>query len=175
MTGKILSVLILACAVIAGGAMYYLQVYAFYEEVPATGAGDVQLTARETDRPEPIAHQGFEAIDADSSPIRYRACFSTGESPEALAETYLPYEGAVPLEAPGWFDCFDADAIGAALEEGGARAFLGQRDIEYGVDRVVAVTRDGRGYVWHQINRCGEVVFDGQPAPEECPEPPEGY
>jgi hypothetical protein len=45
----------------------------------------------------------------------------------------------------------------------------------YGVDRVVAITEDGRGYVWHQINRCGEVVFDGQAAPDDCPEPPQGY
>ncbi|MEM9853369.1 MAG: DUF6446 family protein, partial [Pseudomonadota bacterium] len=72
-----------------------------------------------------------------------------------------------------WFDCFDADVIGAALKDGTARAFLGQRDVIYGIDRVVAVFDDGRGYVWHQINRCGEVVFDGEPVPEDCPPPPE--
>jgi hypothetical protein len=47
--------------------------------------------------------------------------------------------------------------------------------VSYGIDRIVAITEDGRGYVWHQINDCGEVVFDGEPAPENCPEPPEGY
>ncbi|MEM9529235.1 MAG: DUF6446 family protein [Bacteroidota bacterium] len=36
-----------------------------------------------------------------------------------------------------------------------------------------AVFQDGRGFVWHQINRCGEVVFDGQPVPDDCPTPPE--
>ncbi len=35
----------------------------------------------------------------------------------------------MPLNAPGWFDCFDADAIGEALETGEALAFLGSRDI----------------------------------------------
>ncbi len=170
--GKFLAILIVLAAILAGGALYYLQVYAFYEEVPATGAGDVQMTARASGAPEPVAHEGFRAIDADSSPIRYRACFTTPTPLAALSETYEPYDRPVPLEAPGWFDCFDADDIGAALTNGSAKAFLGQQNIQYGIDRIVAVAEDGRGWVWHQINPCGEVVFDGQPAPEGCPAPP---
>ena len=80
---------------------------------------------------------------------------------------------AVPLNAPGWFDCFDAAEIGAALEDGTAIAFLGTANVVYGFDRIVAVTDDGRGFVWHQINHCGEEVFDGNPPPEGCPPPPE--
>jgi hypothetical protein len=174
-TGKILGALILVTALVAGVSLYYLQVYHFYEEVPATGPRDVQLTARATGQPEPLPHRAFRAIDADSSPIRYRACFVTDARLPVLSETYVPYDAAEPLVAPGWFDCFDAEAVGAALEAGTARAFLGEKDIEYGIDRIVAITEDGRGYVWHQINHCGEVVFDGRPAPEDCPEPPEGY
>ena len=41
------------------------------------------------------------------------------------------------------------------------------------VDRVAAVDGAGNGYVWHQINACGEVVFDGNPVPENCPPVPE--
>jgi hypothetical protein len=171
--GKFLSVLIVACALVAGIGMYYLQIYAFYEPVTATGTDDVQLTAMASGQPEPIPYEGFEAIDATSSPIRYRACFTTTLSQAMLTETYKPYERAVPLEAPGWFDCFDADEIGEALQNGQALAFMGTENITYGIDRVVAVLPDGRGFVWHQINHCGEVVFDGQPAPEDCPEPPE--
>jgi hypothetical protein len=89
-----------------------------------------------------------------------------------LTETYQPYEGAEPLVAPGWFDCFDADEIGAALSEGTAMAFMGTENQSYGIDRIVAILPDGRGFAWHQINHCGEVVFDGRPAPEDCPEPP---
>ena len=91
-----------------------------------------------------------------------------------LTETYELYDNPVPNNAPGWFDCFNAEAIGAALEDGSALAFLGQENIEYGIDRVVAITQDGRGYAWHQINACGEKVFDGEPTPEGCPEPPQG-
>jgi len=175
-TGKILAVIILVTATLGGAALYYLQVYAFYERVAPAGPGDVQMVARASGTPEPVTHDDFRAIDADSSPIRYRACFTTGLSLDALAEKYAPYPGrAVPLNAPGWFGCFDAGEIGAALEAGTARAFIGEKDIEYGVDRVVAVLPDGRGFAWHQLNRCGEQVFDGNAVPADCPTPPEGY
>lgn len=175
MSGKIIAGLIVVISLIAGAAIYYLQVYHFYEPVKATGTDDVQLTVMVTGAPEPILYEDFEAINAVSSPIRYRACFTTPMSHALLSETYEIYERAEPLTAPEWFDCYDAQAIGLALEEGRALAFLGQRDVIYGVDRVVAITEDGHGYVWHQINRCGEVVFDGQPAPDDCPKPPQGY
>lgn len=171
--GKVLALAILISALAAGGAMYYLQVYHFYEPVAATGRDDVQMTSLASQAPEPVLYDDFEGIDAYSSPIRYRACFTTTMTLSMLTETYMPYERAEPLTAPGWFDCFDAEEIGAALQDGTALAFLGTKDIEYGIDRIVAITEDGRGYVWQQINECGEVVFDGNPVPEGCPTPPE--
>ncbi|MGR3703624.1 MAG: DUF6446 family protein [Paracoccaceae bacterium] len=170
--GKFLALLILVCALIGGGAMYYLQVYAYYDAIPASGPDDVQAVKLADGRSAPLPHTDFQAIDSDSSPIRYRACFTTDLSLDALSAAYEGYEGAVPLLAPKWFDCFDARAIGAALEAGEARAFLGTENIRYGIDRIIAVMPDGRGFVWQQINRCGEVVFDGQPAPADCPPPP---
>ena len=175
MTGKILGVVILITALVAGAAMYYLQVYHFYEEVAATGTDDVQMVSLVSNQPEPVLYDDFTAIDATSSPIRYRACFTTTMSTAMLTETFELYEKPEPLTAPDWFDCFDAEALGAELEAGTALAFLGQKDIQYGIDRIVAVSDSGRGYVWHQINDCGEVVFDGKPAPDHCPEPPQGY
>lgn len=159
-------------AVIAGGAMYYLQVYAFYDELPAQY--EYNLTAFGAG-PEPVAIDGFRGIDSDSSPIRYRACFEVTLSLATLTETYELLDTAEPLTAPRWFDCYDAEQIGADLESGAALAFLGTRDIEYGIDRIVAVYDDGRAFAWHQINHCGEVVFDGDPVPADCPEPPESY
>lgn len=175
MIGKLIAGLIVVISLIAGAAIYYLQVYHFYEPVVARGTDDVQMTLLVTGEPDPILYEDFEAIDATSSPIRYRACFTTSQSLAMMTETYVPYKGAEPLVAPGWFECFDAKEIGAALENGSAVAFLGQENFEYGIDRVVAVLPDGRGFVWHQINHCGEIVFDGQPAPANCPPKPEGY
>lgn len=160
-------------ALIAGIALYYLQVYAYYVEVAAPDAGGVEMTSLATGLPEEIVFDSFSAIDSDSSPIRFRACFQTPLSQAMLSETYASYPAAEPLNAPGWFDCFDAAAIGAALESGEALAFMGVENIRYGIDRVVAVLPDGRGFVWHQINHCGEVVFDGDPPPADCPPLPE--
>ncbi|WP_175556886.1 DUF6446 family protein [Shimia gijangensis] len=166
--------LIVVTALVGGIAMYYQQVYAYYETVQANGSDDVQMTLMVTGEPEAILYDNFEAIDGTSSPIRYRACFSTSMSHPMLTETYVPYEGAVPLVAPKWFGCFDAKEVGSAIEQGKALAFMGTENVVYGIDRVVAVMEDGRGFVWHQINHCGEKVFDGLPAPEGCPPEPRG-
>ncbi|WP_176853776.1 DUF6446 family protein [Donghicola mangrovi] len=159
-------------ALAAGALLYYQQVYAYYGPVEAKGTDDVMVTTFASNQPEGILYDDFKAIDADSSPLRYRACFHTPMSQAMMTETYVDYPKAEPLVGPGWFDCFDATAIGNALETGEAVAFLGQRDFIYGIDRVVAVLPDGRGFVWHQMNHCGEVVYDGDPVPEDCPEPP---
>jgi len=140
--------IIVVSALIAGAALYYLQVYAYYEEI-SLEVEDVQLTSMFTGEPEPILFENFKAIDSDSSPLRFR------------------------LNAPGWFDCFDAGQIGADLASGVALPFMGIENIQYGIDRVIAVYPDGRAFAWHQINDCGEVVFDGNRAPDTCPPAPE--
>ncbi len=170
--GKLLAALLVGCGVLAGAGMYYLQVYYYYVDVTAQ-VSDIHLTPAAGGAPEPIGAKMTRAIDADSSPIRFRACFTTDAGLDVLTADYAGYPDAEPLTAPGWFDCFDAREIGEALEAGTARAVLGTRDITWGIDRVVAVFPDGRGFVWHQINPCGAVVFDGQPLPDGCPPPPE--
>ena len=171
MGGRILITFLLATAVIAGALMYYLQVYAYYEELDP-GQAEVRLTQAATGEAVTVEPGNFRGIDSDSSPIRYRACFDLALTAEDLA-AFETVEGAEPRIAPGWFDCFDAAALGADIENGAATVYMGQRDVTYGIDRVVAVYPDGRAYSWHEINACGEVVFDGDPVPEECPEPPE--
>lgn len=171
MAGKLIGIAIVGTALIFGAVVYYFQVYHFYERLPATGLGDVSLTASASGQPIPIRADDFEAIDASSSPIRYRACFTTTVSQQRLA-AFEPYEGAEPRNAPSWFGCFDADGIGAAIAAGTAQVFTGQRNLEFGIDRVVAITEDGRGYVWHEINDCGDKAYDGSPLGEDCPERP---
>ncbi len=168
MTGKILTLAIVICALVAGAAMYYLQVYGYYYDVPENQS-EVSLTSVVSGGPEAIALSAFKAIDADSSPIRYRACFQTEASIAMLTETYVVLESAEPLLAPKWFDCFDAQRIGQDIETGAAVAFMGTRNLKYGIDRIVAVYPDGRGYVWHQVNKCGEKQYDGSPVDPTCP------
>lgn len=173
MIGKLLAGAIVITALVAGGAMYYFQVYGFYETVEASSAdAEIQITNLVTQQPEPMLIAGFEGIDSDSSPIRFRACFTTPMSNAMMSETFQIYLRPEPLVAPDWFSCFDARAIGADLEAGIATAYLSEENIIYGIDRVIAVYDDGRAFAWHQINTCGEHAFNGDPVPETCPPQP---
>ena len=165
MIGRIAAVALLLVAVTAGGVMYYLQVYGYYDRLPARSAFSVATPHGDVG----IAVTGFEGIDSESSPIRYRACFRT--DPDAPFPAYE--DRPTPLTAPGWFSCFDAARIGTALEEGAARAVLIEGHVRYGIDRVGAIFPDGRAFAWTQINRCGAALFDGNPLPPGCPPPPQ--
>ncbi len=149
MNGKLVAGAIVIAAAVAGLAMYYLQVYAYYAPVAADA---IRLTPVGGGAPQPVAVDDFRGIDSESSPIRFRACFTMPLSLAVLTETYAIHAAPQPLIAPPWFDCFDAAAIGAALARGEAVAFLGERDIRPGVDRIVAVLPDGRAFAWHQLN-----------------------
>ncbi|PZX53575.1 hypothetical protein LX76_02212 [Cereibacter changlensis] len=136
----------------AGALIYWLQIYAFYEPVAFTPGEEIRLTPIIGEEPEVIVANDVTGIDADSSPLRFRACFTTPLTQAMLTETYRVYDEATPLVAPGWFDCFDAGQIDAALKTGEAIAFLSEAEVADGIDRVVAVFADGRGYAWHQLN-----------------------
>lgn len=159
-------------ALLVGAGVYYFQEYHYYEDATPVSGAAVELTSLVSGTPEQILAEDVQAIDANSSPIRYRACFTTSMSDALLSETYVAYDAAEPRNAPVWFECFDAAQIGEDLENGQALPFLGTENITYGIDRVVAVYPDGRGYVWHQINRCGAAKFDGKDLPDGCPPPP---
>jgi hypothetical protein len=165
--GRLIAAALVLSGVIAGVAMYWLQVHAFYDRLPAQAA--FPLVPVGAVAPVAVAVTEFEGIDSDSSPIRYRACFRL----EGAAQPFAPYADPRPLNAPGWFSCFDAAGIGAALAEGRAQAVLSEANVRFGIDRVAVLFPDGRGYAWTQINRCGEAHFDGRPLPAGCPPAPE--
>ena len=152
MNGKLVAGFIVIVALATGAAIYWLQEYAFYTPATFQPGAEIDLTLLETGLPEPILADGVEGIDADSSPLRFRACFHTPLTQAMLTETYKMYDKAVPLNAPSWFGCFDAARIGEALEKGEAIAFLSQANIAPQIDRVVAVFPDGRAYAWHQLS-----------------------
>ncbi|MEZ5778267.1 MAG: DUF6446 family protein [Paracoccaceae bacterium] len=156
MNGKLVGALIVVTGLIAGAAVYYLQVYAYYRPVePASAAAVIRLTGLDG-VPEPMLAEGFDGIDASSSPRRFRACFTTPMSLAMLSETYQIYPDPTPLIAPSWFSCFDAGRLTDDLASGAAVAFLSEKDIQPGYDRVVAVYPDGRAYAWQQPNESAE-------------------
>ncbi|MEX3014883.1 DUF6446 family protein [Gymnodinialimonas hymeniacidonis] len=152
-SGKILVSVIVGVTAIFGAALWWFVNYAFYEELD-----DVALIVQRGDGAafevplDPVGNQ-VSGINAESSPLRFRACFTlpAEQAADLLTEAF-PYDDPIPLGAPGWFECFDAETIGTALEAGEAQAFLIQRDITRGIDRVGALFPDGRGFAWHQLN-----------------------
>ena len=171
-------VFILGSGILAGVGMTYLYSYAGWAELNAEEVGVVELQNATTGVLEPIDVAEVVGLDTVQDGVRlsgalsFRACFTTSLSPASMADAYAIKENPVPLTSPRWFDCYDAREVGAALENGTALAFAGEENISYGVDRVVAVLDDGRGFVWHQLNDCGEALFAGDTPPETCPEPP---
>jgi hypothetical protein len=164
--GKLVAGFIVVIALIAGLAMYWLQEYAYYAPVVFQPGDEIELVPL-SGPPEAIPVSGLQGIDAASSPLRFRACFSISVTLATLTESYQVYEGAVPLVAPSWFDCFDAGQISGALATGEAIAFLSESNINSkidetgevqpsGVDRVVAVFPDGRAFAWHQLAPTAE-------------------
>ena len=170
--GKLAAGAIVVTALVAGIAMYWLQVYAYYDEVAFEPGNEIRLMPVVGDVPEAILADDVKGIDADSSPLRFRACFTTPMSQAMLTENYRLYDVPEPTIGPGWFDCYDAQKIGEALEAGEALAFLSEHLAHYGMDRVVAVFPDGRAFAWHQINECGKAFYDGRDLPAGCPTPP---
>ncbi len=140
MNGRTLMIGLLALAAIFGVGLWYAQVYAYYDRVD--GLATVRIGGTD------VKVSDYRGIDADTSPLKLRGCFrldpAAVEAPAAPAPT--------PLIAPGWFDCFDAGAIGAALERGEARAVVAQADDAPGFDRIVAIFPDGRAYQWRQAS-----------------------
>ena len=161
MNGKLVAGFIVLTALLAGGAIYYLQEYAYYIPASFTPGAEIELTALASGLPEAIPVKDLSGIDATSSPLRFRACFTTEVDQSTLTEGFKLYDNAVPLIAPGWFTCFDAAKIGAALESGEAIAFLGQSDVAPDVDQVVAVFPDGHGYAWRQL-KSGVTASTGE-------------
>ncbi|MEM9044145.1 MAG: DUF6446 family protein [Pseudomonadota bacterium] len=140
MIGRLLIIGLLGFCAIFGAALWYFQIYAFYEEVDGVTEIDV---AGQT-----LAVTGFSGIEASSSPLKLRACFELASgAPEAENAP-----NATPLTAPYWFECFDAEQIARDIEQGKATAILAAREESDGVDRYIAVYPDGRGFMWRQLN-----------------------
>ncbi|MGM0586479.1 MAG: DUF6446 family protein [Pseudomonadota bacterium] len=165
MRARVLIVVFLVLVAVFGAGLWWFQTQAFYEELPPRDEITVQGSVL------PVVE--FRGIDADTSPLKLRACFRIrdGVAPDALQ--YLQKaDNPTPLVAPDWFDCFDARAIQAGIDQGRIRAVTAERNAPWGFDRIVAAAPDGRGWMWRQINECGRAKFDGDPVPEGCPPPP---
>ena len=157
MNGKLMIGGIVGAALAMGAGLWYSQTYAYYERVD--GLTEVAAFGDSF----PVSN--FRGIDAVTSPLKGRACF-TVDWDYAENETFRAI--AEPLVAPGWFDCFDAEAIDKDIKSGAARALLVDKNDPLGFSRFVAQYPDGRAYMWRQMNECGKAQFEGTDMPAGC-------
>ena len=160
MNGKSIAGFLVLTAAVAGAVLWYTSNHAFYNELPQQRMIELGGQAH------PI--EGFEGIDATSSPIKLRACFRIQGD---ISKDFPSRDDAIPLVAPPWFECFDAERIHQDLRADRARALIANTNTPFGFDRYVAIYPDGRGYMWRQMNECGKRHFDGKQMPEGCPSP----
>ena len=173
-SGKIVVLGLIAVAIIAGTGLYYSLQYAARVGIAMnTPEARVFLTSATTGKPVEVPTTDFQGIASTATPLGYKACFRLDQSLDTLTANFATYANPTPLTAPRHFTCFDARAIDKALHSHRAVAFLGQKDVLYGIDRVVAVMDDGHAYAWNQLNPCGRAVANGANLPADCPPPPE--
>lgn len=173
-SGRIVVIGLVAIAIVAGAGLYYSLQYAARVGIAMnTPEARVFLTSATTGMPEEVPTTDFQGIASKATPLGYKACFRLTQSLDTLTSNFATYANPTPLTAPRHFTCYDARAIDTALQSHEAVAFLGQKNVLYGIDRVVAVMSDGHAYAWNQLNACGRAVANGAKLPADCPPPPE--
>ena len=139
MSGRTLMAGLLVTLAIFGVALWWFQTRAFYTEFTTD---TITVAGAE------IPVTGFQGIDANTSPIKLRACMTV--NPEDFTNA-PPAPNAVPLVAQSWFDCFNAKMLSRALDAGEAEAFLAASEEFDGTERIIAVYPDGRAFMWRQL------------------------
>jgi len=154
MRGRTLMIGLLVVTAVFAVALWWFQTRAYYERSEGAEAIEVAGLA--------IPVEGYSQIDAKTSPLKLRACFRLKDPADlaraADAAAPLTEEARAagvtlePLLAPGWFDCFDAETLAGLSQIDGARMLVAARNAPQGVDRVVLLLPDGRGWLWRQLN-----------------------
>lgn len=162
MIGKtVVKGLIVFCLVFGVG-LWYAQTQAYYERTD--GLTEVSAFG------DPFPVSDYQGIDAETSPLKLRACF-TVDWGYAPSDQYKLV--AEPLVAPDWFDCFDAEQIQQDILNDQAIVILASENEIYGFSRYIAQYEDGRAFMWRQFNECGIASAEGNDLPEACPPKPE--
>ncbi|MEM8791252.1 MAG: DUF6446 family protein [Pseudomonadota bacterium] len=141
MSGRLVMGGLILFSALFGAALWYFQVYAFYVEengLTSISAAGEDLTVTD-----------YRGIAASSSPLKLRACFQTAWTAEGKE---IDPGDPVPLTAPHWFECFDAERISRDLQAGKATSIRAARNEPDGVDRYIALYPDGQAFMWRQLN-----------------------
>tara|TARA_B100001057_G_scaffold476828_1_gene545314 strand:+ start:713 stop:1174 length:462 start_codon:yes stop_codon:yes gene_type:complete len=141
MSGKILVISLVGFSFAFGFFVYYFQVFSYYSKVE--GLDYIFVDGKK------INVEQYYGLDSSISGLKLRGCFKVNIED---FKTFKKYKKATPLQAPFWFNCFDNEKIQKSLENNDASAFLAEENELDGIDRIVAIYSDGRGYQWRQLN-----------------------
>lgn len=141
MTGKITVILLIGITILFGIVFFYFQTYAYYSKVSTKKEILVNKIQ--------IKVENYIGIRSDVSKLKLRGCFNTDPSYFEFFDTSLK---ASPLSAPFWFDCFDYKEIQTNIDNGILKAFLAEENEYPGIDRYIAISLNGIGYEWRQLN-----------------------
>lgn len=160
MKGSTLVGTLMLAALGMGTGLWYTIEKAYY-----VGVTDIkEISVSGVNRPV----KNYMGIDADTSPLKMRACFKV-DWDYLVTDEFRNF--ATPLIAPKSFDCFDAKKIDTDLKTGSATAILANENIPFGFNTFIAQYPNGQAFMWRQVNTCGNAHFRGDPLPEGCPIP----
>ena len=142
MSGKITVITILGTSLFFGIIFFYFQSYAYYQEF--SGVVKIEVQNRKIDV------ENYLGIKAKTSALKMRSCFVV--KPSAFRNLSLA-ENPQPLKAPFWFDCFNSKDLQQAIDDKRAKAYLAKENEADGIDRLVVIFPNGRGYEWRQLNK----------------------
>ena len=141
MTGKITVILLIGVTLIFGIFFFYFQTYAYYSKVSTKN----QIVVNKIQ----IKVEDYIGIRSDVSKLKLRGCFNI--DPSAF-EFFVTSIKASPLSAPFWFECFDYKEIQSDIDNGTLKAYLAEENEYPGIDRYIAISINGIGYEWRQLN-----------------------
>ena len=151
MNGKLVGLILIISAFFGGGILYYLQVYHYYSYIDeSTEDFSIRVLSKNSGLYEVVKFDQFEGINGDNSPLNFKSCFNLMEV-ERIKKISVKFIKPIPLTAPAWFTCFNAQSLGKSLETGEAFAVISEKNIFSGIDRVLAFYNDGRAFSWHQL------------------------
>ena len=126
---------------IFGIVFFYFQTYAYYSKV----SNKEQIVVNKAQ----IKVEDYIGIRSDVSKLKLRGCFNI--DPSAFKFLVTSFK-ASPLSAPFWFECFDYKEIQSDIDNGTLKAYLAEENEYPGIDRYVAISVNGIGYEWRQLN-----------------------
>ena len=141
MSGKITVILLTTITLIFSIVFFYFQTFAYYTKITSKDEIVVNKIKIKVER--------YEGIKSDISQLKLRGCFLVDS---AHFKNFDSTNKASPLSAPFWFDCFDYKEIQSNIDQGILKAYLAEENEYDGIDRYIAISKDGFGYEWRQLN-----------------------